>query len=114
MNYKKIINIVLLTLVPVIASAGDMISAQGKISAMRTSSQYHESIPPEVEAETIFKLDSGLGDCAWVGVKNSENTFVSMLLSAHAQSKEVKVWFYRDKFSSLWGNVCQAITIEVK
>jgi hypothetical protein len=87
----------------------------GTITSIRTSSVYHESIPSEAELETIFKLSNGFTDCQWVGVKNSDTAFISMILSAQAQSKEVRVWYYRDKYSPIWTNtVCQGITIELK
>jgi len=86
----------------------------GKITSMRTSSGYHESVPTGAETETIFKLSSEHAGCAWLGIKNSEQVFVSMLFSAQSQSKDIKVWYYTDKFSPVWkGAVCQAITIEI-
>lgn len=106
--------LILVTGFPVYGFGATIEAVNGKITSMRTSSEYHESVPAGAERETIFKLNSAHAGCAWLGIKNSENAFVSMLLSAQAQSKEIKVWYYTDKFSPVWnGAVCQAITIEV-
>lgn len=84
----------------------------GTVTEIRTSSTYHQSIQDQTELETIFKLSSGYTDCEWVGVNNTNAVFISLLLASKAQSKQVKVWYYRDKLSPKWSSVCQAITIE--
>ncbi|WP_156804636.1 hypothetical protein [Gallaecimonas xiamenensis] len=113
MNYWKLVvlGFALVSLQAVAAIVGE---TKGKVITIRTSSHYHESIPTDAETETIFKLSNSYVDCEWVGIKNSEAAFVSTLLASQAQSKEVSVWYYKDKYSPVWGNVCQAITIELK
>lgn len=88
-------------------------NTSGKVAKLRTSSDYHLSIQEHSELETIFQLSNGFQDCEWVGVNNKNVAFISILLSAEARGKNVRVWYYRDKFSPKWSNVCQAVTIEI-
>jgi len=113
MNYWKLL-VLVVGFVSIQSEAAVVGETKGSIIALRTSSHSHESIPSGEEVETIFKLSNSYVDCEWVGVKNSETIFISTLLAAQAQSKEISVWYYRDKFSTIWGNVCQGITIELK
>lgn len=107
-------NLILGAVIPSIINAGTMqTSGPGNITVIRATSEYHESVPSG-QTETIFKLDSGHVGCSYLGVNNNEKGFISLLLSAQAQSRKVTVWYYPDKFSPLWNTVCQAATIEVK
>lgn len=113
----KNIYLLLLLFVPLfnVALAGTISQTSGKVVAVRSSTQYHELINQDSERETLIQLETPLDGCDWLGVKSSDSVFVSILLMAQTQSKPVRVWYYSDKFSPIWGDsVCQAITIEAK
>jgi hypothetical protein len=107
----KIIVFILLFM-PVAVKATSASQAFGEISAMRTSAAYHESLNGAL-SETIFKINGAHNDCLWLGVQATDTVFITFLISAKAQNKKVRVWYYPSKKSALWSNVCQAITIEV-
>ncbi|WP_298770792.1 hypothetical protein [uncultured Shewanella sp.] len=98
---------------PLFVSAATMkISGSGIVTTIRVTSEYNTSVL-EGGSEMIFKLSSGHDGCDYLGVNSKDTAFVSLLLSAQAQSKAVTVWYYSDKFSPIWPNVCQAATIEL-
>lgn len=105
--------IFLLLVIPSFVNATSAKEVFGKISSMRTSSGYHESINAG-NLEVIFKIDSGHSDCQWLGIKSSDETFTSLLIASQVQGNQIRVWYYPTKKSPLWSNVCQAITIETK
>ena len=97
------------------ANAATIADSEGTITKFRTSSSYDGSyIAAGLEPETLFTLSSEHVGCSWLGIKSTDKSFLSTLLSAQAQKKSVKVWYYSDKKSPLWASVCQAITIELK
>ena len=111
--YKNIFKITLIFLISDITNAAFIQSSPGQLTAMRTTSEYHGSVPAGM-TETLFKLSSGHPGCEWLGVNNNDRAFVSMLISAQAQSTAVSIWYDNEKFSPIWGNICQAMTIEIK
>ncbi len=85
----------------------------GKITVIRILSVYHQYVP-ENQTEIIFKISFSHAGCDWLGVNNKDQAFVSMILSAEAQDKEIKVWYYSELKSPIWETVCQASPIELR
>jgi len=59
----------------------------------------------------IFRLDTALDPrCTWIGLEKDNAYFASSLLSAHARSQKVRVWY---DAANPMGSICWAYTLEL-
>ncbi len=109
-NYMKNIIIMTLSMFAFSAEAAIQAEATGKITALRTQTNHHAVSASH--GETIFKLSNGHDSaCAWLSLASGNDTSVSFILSAQAQDREIKVWYYTDKKSAAWGTACKVANI---
>jgi hypothetical protein len=85
----------------------------GKISKVRTISDFHSKV--SARQEVMFMIDTGhASGCTWLGIGKENDTFVSFILSAKAANQLVKVWYYSDLRTNSGSSVCQAYTVELQ
>ena len=84
-------------------SYAGMSNYTGKINAIRSVTSHHET----AESNTVvFKLNTTIPQCDWLHVPADSQPYLSILLMAKAQDKEVTVWHVN--------GTCNAGTIEMR
>jgi hypothetical protein len=84
----------------------------GKVKVIRTISQYNQSVVDGQE-EVIFKVGTLGPGCTWLAIKATDSSYLSALLSAQAQNRTVRAWYYADVKSPIGNHVCQAVNLEL-
>ncbi|MBL4703805.1 MAG: hypothetical protein JKY54_04750 [Flavobacteriales bacterium] len=94
------------------ALAGTQVDASGTITSMRTQTTHHDTT--SARGETIFQISGSLAaGCDYLSLEAGNDTAISFLLSAQAQSKAVRVWYYSDVKSTAWSTACRVANIEL-
>lgn len=110
---KSLVLAIAISTAPGMAVAATQEEVSGTISSMRSVTTYHTN--QASHGEVLFQLSSPLATgCSWLSIKDGNSTTVSFLLSAQAQGKPVRVWYYSDLKSSAWGSACHAANVEIK